>query len=214
MKKEVNKGKCLVTFKKLKGIPYRIRQRKNTLGETGKHIFVFVLLRTRVMEVAYDSIFRGHLGIKNMEDRFRRIVTGKVCIGMLLVFVDLVMCAKTVARGAVSRAPLGEMPLIDRPFERIEIGLVWPITQAGEKRHRFIFTFVDYAMEYLEAAPLNNIDAESVAETFMDVYSGVGVAKEVLRDLGTQFVSECINESRNYRLLSIRRLTTTPHRPI
>ena len=44
------------------------------------------------------------------------------------------------------------------------------------------------------------------------VYSGVGVPDEVLSDLGTQFVSNCMEEVS--RLLSIKRSTTTPYYPI
>ena len=36
------------------------------------------------------------------------------------------MCQKTVARGAVPRAPLEEMPLVDLPCKRIAIGLKGP----------------------------------------------------------------------------------------
>ena len=44
------------------------------------------------------------------------------------------------------------------------------------------------------------------------MYSRIGIPEEVLSDLGTQFVSKCIEELS--RLLSIKRLTTTPYHPI
>ena len=40
----------------------------------------------------------------------------------------------------------------------------------------------------------------------------IGVPKEVLSDLGTQFISDCMKEVS--RLLSIRQLTTTPYHPM
>ena len=64
----------------------------------------------------------------------------------------------------------------------------------------------------IEAVSLKNIDTETVAEALLDLYSQVGIPEEVLSDLGTQFVSECMQEVS--RLLSIRRLTTTPYHPI
>ena len=45
----------------------------------------------------------------------------------------------------------------------------------------------------------------------LDKYSRVGVPEEVLSDLGTQFTSDCMKEAS--RLLSIRRLTTSPYHP-
>ena len=213
MKEEVNRGKYVVAYKKLKGILYRVRQRKDIPGETGKQILVPKLLRTRVMEVAHDSMFGGHLGVKKTEDR---IQTNFYWPGMHRDVTSFCrscdVCQKTVARGAVPRAPLGEMPLIDLPFKRVAIDLVGPITPASDKGHRYILTLVDYATRYPEAVPLKNIDTESVAEALLDVYSRVGVPEEVLSDLGTQFVSECMKEVK--RLLSIKRLTTTPYHPI
>ena len=44
------------------------------------------------------------------------------------------------------------------------------------------------------------------------MYSRLRIPKEVLSDLGTQFVSKCTEEVS--RLLSIKRLTTTPYHPI
>ena len=71
---------------------------------------------------------------------------------------------------------------------------------------------VDYATRYPEAVPLKNIETETVAEALLDMYSRLVIPKEVLSDLGTQFVSKCMEEVS--RLLSIKRLTTTPYHPI
>ena len=104
---------------------------------------------------------------------------------MLPIFVGLVTwCQKTVARGAVSCTPLGEMLLIDLPLKRVAIDMVGPITPASDKGHRYILTLVDYATRYMESVLLKNIDTKSVAEALLDVYSRVGVPEEVLSVLG------------------------------
>ena len=71
---------------------------------------------------------------------------------------------------------------------------------------------VDYATRYPEAVPLKNIETETVAEALLDMYSRLGIPEEVLSNLGTQFVSKCMEEVS--RLLSMKRLTTTPYHPI
>ena len=60
--------------------------------------------------------------------------------------------------------------------------------------------------------PLKNIDTETVAEALVDIFSRLGVPEEILSDLGTQFVSDCMREVT--RLLSIKQLTTTPYHPM
>ena len=109
------------------------------------------------------------------------------------------------------RAPLGDMPLIDQPFKRVAIDLVVPLAPASDKGHRNILTLVDYATRYPEAVPLKNIDTETVAAALLDMYNRVGVPEEVLRYLGTQCTSDCMKEVS--RLLSTRRLTTSPYHP-
>ena len=59
---------------------------------------------------------------------------------------------------------------------------------------------------------LPTIDTECVAEALLDMFSRIGVPREMLLDLGTQFTSEMMQEVS--RLLSIKRLTTSPYHPM
>ena len=80
------------------------------------------------------------------------------------------------------------------PFRRVTVDLVGPFSPPSEKGHRYILTLVDYATRYPEAVPLKNIETETVAEALLDMYSRLGIPEEVLSDLGTQFVSKCMEE--------------------
>ena len=71
---------------------------------------------------------------------------------------------------------------------------------------------MNYATRYPETVPLKNIETETVAEALLDMYSRLGIPKEILSDLGTQFMSKCMEEVS--RLLSIKRLTTMPYHSI
>ena len=70
-------------------------------------------------------------------------------------------------------------------------------------------TLVD---RYPEAVPLKTIDIETVAEALVNIFSRLGFPEEILSDLGTQFVSDCMREVT--RLLSIKHITTTPCHPM
>ena len=73
-------------------------------------------------------------------------------------------------------------------------------------------TLAEFASRYPEAVPLKNIDTETVAEALVDIFSRLGVPEEILSELGTQFVSECMKEVT--RFFSIKQLTTTPYLPM
>ena len=73
-------------------------------------------------------------------------------------------------------------------------------------------TLVDFATRYPEAVPLKTITTQAVAEALVNLYSRIGIPEEILSNMGTQFVSECLEEVS--RLLSIRRLTLSPYHPM
>ena len=176
----------VVSNEKRIGIWYRIRQGKDDVGDPRKQILVPKSLREKVMGVAHDSLFGEHLGAKKTEDR---IHTNFFWPGLHEDVTSFCrscdVCQKTVARGSVPRAPLGDMPLINQPFKRVAIDLVGPIAPASDKGHIYILILVDYATRYPEAVPLKNIDTDTVAEALLDMYDRVGVPEEVLSYLGT-----------------------------
>ena len=213
LKDAVRKGNYKIKYEKRRSILYRIRIRLDGLRECSKQIMVPKTLRKKVMEDAHDSIFGGHLEIKKTKDSIQTNFYWPGMQGNVTSFYrSCDVCQKTTDKGSVPRVPLGDMPLIDMPFRRVAVDLVGPISPPSEKGHRYILTLVDYATRYPEAVPLKNIKTETVAEALLDMYSRLGIPKEVLSDLGTQFVSKCMKEVS--RLLSIKRLTTMPYHPI
>ena len=101
------------------------------------------------------------------------------------------------------------MPIIDVPFQRVAMDLIGPIEPASELKNRYILTAVDFATRYPEAVALKSIDTEHVAEALMNIYSRVGVPKEILSDQGSQFMSDLMKAVS--RLLSVEHFTSSPH---
>ena len=59
---------------------------------------------------------------------------------------------------------------------------------------------MDYATRYPEAVPLKDIQAETVAEALVNMFTRVGVLKEILSDQGSQFLSAVMKERVDYCL--------------
>ena len=169
--------------------------------------------RETVMRLAHDSILGAHLG------------TRKTVLKVLFEFYWLGVqadtrrfcqscdiCQRTTSKGKTVRVPLQKMPLIDEPFQRVAVDLVGPIQPATTKGNRYILTLVDYATRFPEAVPLSNIETERVAEALVDIFCRVGVPREMLSDMGSQFTSGLMSEVS--RLVSMKHLTTTPYHPI
>ena len=182
-------------------------------GKPLKQVMVPVQLRNQTMELAHRSIMGGHMGIKKTVDVIQSAFYWPGIQGdMTQYYNSCDVCQKTVNKGSVSKVPLEKMPFIDKPFNRVVINLVGPVGPPGEDSHRYILTLVDFATRYPEAVPRKNIDTVTVAEALVDIFSRLGVPEEILSDLGTQFVSECMKEV--MQLLSIKQLTTTPYHPM
>ena len=106
---------------------------------------------------------------------------------------------------------LGARPA-DEPDPTWQEACVVPISPPSEEGHRYILTLADFATRYPEAVPLKTIDIETVADALVNIFSRLGVPEEILSDVGTQFVSDCMKEVT--RLLSIKQITTTPYHPM
>ncbi|XP_037774527.1 uncharacterized protein LOC119571180 [Penaeus monodon] len=62
---------------------------------------------------------------------------------------------------------------------------------------------------YPEAVPLRNVDTITVAEALVEIFSRVGIPKEIMSDRGSQFKSDLMSEI--HRLFSVKALYTSPY---
>ena len=87
------------------------------------------------------------------------------------------ICQKTISKGRVGIAPLGKIPTVSVPFEKIAIDLIGPIFMRTDRGHKWILTIVDFATRYPEAIPLKNITSSDIAEALLGLFSRVGIPK-------------------------------------
>ncbi|XP_040070629.1 venom metalloproteinase antarease-like TtrivMP_A [Ixodes scapularis] len=112
----------------------------------------------------------------------------------------------------IAKAPLGKMPIIETPFERFAIDLIGPFSPSSDTGNHFILTLVDCATRYPDAVALPSINSETVAEGLIQLFSRVGVPREILSDQALTFTSALVKEVAC--LLSIQQLTNAPYHPM
>ncbi|XP_060553668.1 uncharacterized protein LOC132714768 [Ruditapes philippinarum] len=182
-------------------------------GKVFNQLVVPEKFRNTVMRLAHESVLSGHLATRRtLAKVLSEFYWPGVSSDVKRFCQSCDICQRTVSKGKVVRAPLGQMPLIDVPFKRVAIDLVGPLQPRSDKGNRYILTLIDYATRYAEAAALPSIETERVAEALLDMFCRIGVPEEILSDMGTQFTSDMMKEVS--RLLSFRQLTTTPYHPI
>jgi len=118
-----------------------------------------------MMTMAHDAVMSGPEGQKKTKDRiWREIWWSGFGVEVTRFCRSCDICQRTIAKGRVPSVPLGKMPIIDTPFDRIAVDLVRPIFPPTKRGNKYIRTVMDYATRYPDAVPLKNIQAETVAE--------------------------------------------------
>uniref|UniRef100_A0A3B3YYE4 ribonuclease H n=1 Tax=Poecilia mexicana TaxID=48701 RepID=A0A3B3YYE4_9TELE len=102
------------------------------------------------------------------------------------------------------------MPVIDTPFSRIAMDIVGPLERSSSG-HRYILVVCDYATRYPEAFPLRRVKARQIANCLVQLFSRVGIPREILTDQGSNFTSNLLKEV--YKLLGITGVKTSPYHP-
>ena len=95
-------------------------------------------------------------------------------------------CQRT-AKGGRLRVPLIPLPVMKEPFERIAMDIVGPLPHS-RRGNQYILVGYDYATRYPEAIPLCSIDAGAVAEHLIQLFSRVGIPREILTDQDTKLI--------------------------
>ena len=197
-----NKNHKTVSYECRDGIWFR----KYQPGEEANAIDQLVVpltLRNKVMCMAYECLFGGHLGVKKAKDKVQASFYWPGINSDITKFCrSCNICQRTIPKGKVPKVHLGEMPIIDIPFKRVAVDIIGPIFPATDRKNRYILTMVDFATRYPEAVPLKDVTTETVAEALINMFSRLGVPEELLSDQGAQFTSSMMKEVST--LLSIK----------
>lgn len=205
------KGATYHSFMFEKGILYRVYHL--TPGKSVQQAVVPKALRVHVLHLAHESPISGHQGIKKTKDRVLESFYWPGVQEEVRRFVKSCdACQRTYPKGKVGKAPLGRMPLIDTPFERVAVDIIGPLTPISKKGNRYILTLVDFATRYPDAVALPAIDSATVADGLLEMFSRIGFPREILCDQASCFTSGLMEEVN--ALLAIRHLSSTPYHPI
>jgi len=109
------------------------------------------------------------------------------------------------------------LPVCNR-FEAVHMDIIGPLPLASPfcsritRECRYVVTFIDRATRWIEAIPVMDIDAQSVAFAFVNQWvSRFGVPLYLITDRGRQFESELFQKLSN--VVGFHRLRTTAYHP-
>ena len=168
-------------------------------------------LRQFVLSQLHDTVLGGHMGYEKvyMQARLRYYWPGMAMD--IRRWVD--SCPDCLARKRPvqsTRAPLYPIPP-GTAFSRIGLDATGPM-HITKSKNRYILLFVDYLTKWVEAVPVPNITAKTVAHVFMDHVIAKHGAPQILQsDRGTNFLSQVISEL--CKGLEIQHIAIPPYTP-
>uniref|UniRef100_A0A8C5Q2Y4 Gypsy retrotransposon integrase-like protein 1 n=1 Tax=Leptobrachium leishanense TaxID=445787 RepID=A0A8C5Q2Y4_9ANUR len=166
--------------------------------------------RRMVLDLAHGHIMGGHLGIEKTKERISQRFFWPGLHADVKEYCESCPECQYSAPSPHFRSPLVPLPIIEVPFKRIGMDLVGPVVKTA-RGHQYILVILDYATRYPEAIPLRNTSAKTIAKELVQVFSRVGIAKEILTDQGTPFMSRVTREL--CRLFKISHLRTSVYHP-
>lgn len=148
-----------------------------------EQLVVPTVYRGTVLDMAHGHLMGGHLGAEKTTDRIlQRFFWPGVHKDVKNYFDTCPECQISAPRPHYL-SPLVPLPIIEIPFERIAMDLVGPIVRSA-RGHQHILVIMYYATRYPEAIPLRNTSSKAIAKELVQVFSRVGLPKEILNRSG------------------------------
>ena len=171
---------------------YQPRSRKKSTNET--FIFQTALpktLRLKVMQDFHDH--NGHFGFKKTYAAIQsKYFWPRMCQDITDYVKSCDRCQRAKKEAHPHSPPLNPLP-VAKVFERLHIDLVGPLpkTTAG---HEHILVCVDSFSRWVEAFPLHDQSATSIARVLHDeIFCRYGAPISIVSDRGRNFLSKLVN---------------------
>ena len=164
-------------------------------------------LRELIMKCCHDIPIAGHMGIGATKKRVCSRFSWPGVMQDIIRFVkSCITCQKHCNK--LPRLPVQQADIVDRPFDKVAIDIVGPLTVTDNKC-RYILTLIDTATRWPEAVPLREIRTTDVASALFNIFSRLGLPKQILSDNGQQLVSKAMSEV--IEMMGIERKLSTPY---
>ena len=166
---------------------------------------------TEILQEVHNGISGGHLGVTKTLSKIReRFYWPAYKLDVENWCRRCVTCAASKGPQTRGRAQM-RIYNVGFPFERIAMDVAgpFPVTKNG---NRFVLVIGDYFSKWMEAYPIPNQEAETVAKVLVEEWiARFGVPLELHTDQGRNFESRLFQEM--CKLLGIKKTRTTPSRP-
>ena len=184
-------------------------------SDDGKEINLKTVLpwsfRPTILRHLHSSLTAAHLGVNKLLHKVQRRYYWVGLAADVRSWVRrCTTCAQLKNPPKKSRAPLQQY-VVGAPMERVAMDILGPLPKT-DRGNVYVLVVGDYFTKWIEAYPLPNQEAETVAKVFVEEFvCRYGVPKELHSDQGRNFESVLMKEV--CKLLGINKTRTCPLHP-
>ncbi|XP_063050302.1 uncharacterized protein LOC134445147 [Engraulis encrasicolus] len=153
----------------------------------------------------------GHFGTERMVTRLQtRYYWYQMRADVSLWCLTCKSCGSKARARKTPQAPMGTVR-VGAPMERVALDIMGPLNET-ERRNSYVLVIQDYFTKWVEAFPLPNEKAETVAEVLASQWvCRFGAPHTIHSDQGRNFESEVFQKM--CALFGVEKTRTTPFRP-
>ena len=167
-------------------------------------------MRELVMKEGHVNVMAGHFGVEKTQDKIKNSYFWPGMNGDIEVYVRGCLNCERSKGGKKVRAQL-ESFVSGAPMEKVHIDVIGPLPRS-KKGNVYILTIIDSFTKWVEAFPLPEQSAETVAKILVnDFITRMGCPQMIITDQGTNFESRLFAQVCD--LLEIAKKRTTPYHP-
>lgn len=165
-----------------------------------------------ILDANHKTLLGGHSGIERMLNKIKRFYSWPNMKKDVQNYVqNCEICEKTKIHKH-TKTPIQIAESASKPFERVYIDLIGPITPASENGHKYIFTCECELTKFSIAVPIIDATAMSTSQAFLhEVLLKYLIPEYVIMDNGTNFTSELFTNLN--KLLNIGKRHITAFNP-
>ena len=168
--------------------------------------------RTEILVQYHDGALGGHLSYKKTLGRIRKKYYWPGMETEIKQWCnDCNLCATRRDTGKRTKVPLKPIPPASAPMETTAMDVLGPLPETVNG-NKYIIVFCDYFTKWVEAYPMSDQKAETIAQIFVEkIIFRYGVPQKLITDQGTNFMSDLFDAIS--KIFGILRIHTSPYHP-
>src|SRR6218665_2614888 len=151
--------------------------------------------RIKVMSLAHEEPFGGHLGKEKTRERIKlSFVWPKMRRDIDKFWKSCEKCQLKARSLVMDRVPITPIPREVVAFKRTTMDVVGPIEPTSATGHKYCLCIVDSCTRWPAVYLLKSLTAKAVSEELKNLFMDVGVPSVITSDQGTNFTSSLTKE--------------------